>query len=257
MEKITAIVPCYNEEKNITKALESVKWADEIMVIDSFSTDRTVEIARNYTSFILQHEYENSAAQKNRAIPQASHSWIFLLDADEIATSALREEVMQIMKQGTTNDAFWIRRQNFFMGRKIRFSGWQTDKVIRLFRRDTCRYQRLLVHAEIETAGKIGRLKGKIEHHSYQQNLKTHLKKLDIYTTLGAYDRLDKTGSISLFHLGIKPLYRFIKHYVFLLGFLDGKVGFVLSVLASYTVFLRSVKLWRIQKGEHFEKRMN
>ena len=140
MEKITAIIPTYNEELSIEKAIKSVLWADEIIIVDSFSTDRTVEIARRYTDNILSHEYINSATQKNWTIPQASHPWIFVLDADEHATIALAEEVKSVLEKGTDMYAFWIRRQNYFMGKRLRFSGWQNDSVIRLFKRDFCRY---------------------------------------------------------------------------------------------------------------------
>lgn len=255
MEKVTVILPVYNEERNIERALKSVLWADEIMVIDAFSTDRTLEIAQKYTSFILQFPYENSAAQKNRAIPQANHPWIFILDADEVVTAYLRDEILGILRTGTKHDAFRIHRKNFFMGKQIRFSGWQHDKVTRFFRRDTCRYQPLLVHSEIETSGTSGKLKGKIEHHSYEsRQLSAHLKKLDIYTTWGAYDRMERVKKVTWFHLALKPAFRFIKHYFFMLGFLDGKVGFTISAMASYTVFLRTLKLWRIHNGEQFEK---
>ena len=254
MEKVTAIIPCYNEEKNIERAIQSVKWADEIMVVDSYSTDKTLEIAKKHTSFTLQHEYENSAAQKNWAIPQANHPWIFLLDADEVVTPELQSEVKSILQKNTPHDAFWIKRQNYFMGKKLKYS-WSGDKVIRLFKRDTCKYQPLHVHAEIITEGSISQLKNKIEHHSYEyKSLERHLKRMDIYTTWGAYDRVEKVGKVTMFHLFLKPFWRFIRHYFIQLGMLDGKVGFVIAVMSSYTVFLRSLKLWRIKEGEVFTK---
>lgn len=257
MDKISAIVPTYNEEKNIETALKSLSWADEIMVVDAYSTDNTVHLGLLYTSKIFQHSYENSAAQKNWAIPQASHPWVFVLDADEVVTPELQQEIKQVLQRGTNHDAFWIKRKNFFMGKEIKYSGWQDDKVIRLFRRDTCRYQSKNVHAEVETSGTVGRLNHKIEHHSYRKkSLEEHLKRLDIYTTWGAYDREHTVKKVTMFHLLVKPAFRFFKHFILRLGFLDGKVGFIISVLASYTVFLRSLKLWRIQQGEVFSKKV-
>lgn len=256
MDKVTAIITTYNEEKNIEEALLSVQWADELLVVDSFSTDRTLSIVRQHTSFILQRAYDSPAAQKNWAISQASHPWIFILDADEVATPELGREVLQIVRNGSTHQAFWIKRKNFFMGREIRYSGWQRDRVIRLFRRDTCSYPPVLVHEEIETKGSTGTLKHKIEHHSYRtKSLEEHLNRLDIYTTRGAYDREAQVKKVTMFHLFAKPAFRFFKHYFLMLGFLDGKVGFVISVLASHTVFLRSLKLWRIKQGETFNKK--
>lgn len=254
MEHITAIIPTCNEEDNIEGALQSVQWADEIMVIDSFSTDRTVEIARKYTSFILEHEYENSAAQKNWAIPQASHPWVFLLDADERVKPALQKEVQDILSNGTDCTGFWVKRENYFMGQRVRFSGWQNDAVIRLFQRDRCKYEEKHVHAEVVTDGKVGRLQGKIEHYTYR-GLGRLLEKSDRYTTWGAYDQLPKRKSITLFHLAIKPLARFMKHYFLKLGILDGKVGFIIAALSAYDGFLRELKVWRILQGEDLKKK--
>ena len=129
--------------------MQSVAWCDEILVVDSFSTDNTVELAKKYTDRIIQSEYINSASQKNRAIPQATHEWILLVDADERVTPELKTEIQKILSSETIPyDAFWIYRRNYFMGKEIKYSGWQRDKVVRLFKRDTCRYEEKHVHAE-------------------------------------------------------------------------------------------------------------
>lgn len=253
MQKVSAIIPTYNEEACIEAAIKSVLWADEIIIVDSFSTDKTLEIARKYPVRILEHEYINSAAQKNWTIPQASHEWIFLLDADEVATPGLVKSVQNILSKGTDTVAFWIPRINFYMGRKVRFSGWQGDAVIRLFKRDECKYEDKHVHAEIETHGKIGRLKQKIEHHAYK-DFSRILKKIDTYSSWKAHDRLRKTKKVTMFHLCVKPAFKFFKHYILKLGFLDGRVGFIISKLSAYDVFIRAVKMWRIQEGEYFEQ---
>ena len=164
MLKLTAIIPTGNEEHNIVEAIQSVSFADEVMVVDSFSTDKTVELAKPLATKIIQREYQNSASQKNWAIPQAKHDWILLLDADERITAALEQEIKNILSNQPTESGFWIYRQNHFMGKKVRFSGWQDDKVIRLFKRDECRYEDKHVHAEITTQGKIGFLKNKMQH---------------------------------------------------------------------------------------------
>jgi glycosyltransferase involved in cell wall biosynthesis len=249
MEKLTAIIPTKNEEHNIDAVLQSVLFADEIMVVDSFSTDKTTEIARRYTNFIIQREYQYSASQKNWAIPQASNQWILLVDADERISSELGLEVRRILGSNTEKAAFWIYRQNYFMGKPVKFSGWQNDRVIRLFKRDECRYEDKHVHAEITTNGKIGKLKTRMEHHTFK-DLKTYLAKIDQYATWGAYDRIDKTEKVTWFHLAIKPFYRFFTHYVLRLGVLDGKTGFVISVFSGYSVFLRFLKLMQIQNNE-------
>ena len=128
MEKLTAIIPTGNEEHNIVDAIKSVAFADEIMVVDSFSSDRTIELAKPLADIILQREYENSASQKNWAIPQAKHNWILLLDADERVTTKLKKEVLSSINSNTDYSAFWIKRQHYFMGKKVSFSGWQGDE---------------------------------------------------------------------------------------------------------------------------------
>lgn len=192
MDRITAIIPTFNEEVHIKSAIESVLWCDEIIVVDSFSTDKTVEIVKSFPQVrLLQHEYEHSAAQKNWTIPQATHPWIFLLDADERPTPELVEEVKSVVKTGTKFSAFWIYRRNNFMGKRINYSGWQSDKVIRLFKKDECRYQNKHVHAEIETKGGVSILREKLIHYTYK-DLNSYLKKADRYTTWGAIDRFEK-----------------------------------------------------------------
>jgi len=248
--KITVIITCYNEAYNMRDLLESVKWADEIMVVDSYSTDETVEIAREYTNFILQRKYITPAKQKNWAIPQATHQWILLLDADERVPPALREEVLQTIDNQPIKVAFWIGRENYFMEKRVRYSGWQNDAVIRLFRRDDCRYEDKAVHEEIETNGKIGRLKAKLTHNTYK-NMTHFLEKMRRYARLSAQDYSEKTPRVTLYHLWLKPAFRFFKHYILKLGFLDGKTGFIISVIMAWGVFLRYLNILENQKTDH------
>lgn len=254
MEKLTVIIPTYNEEEFIEEAIKSVLWADEIMVVDSFSTDRTLEIARRYTDFVLEHEYINSATQKNWAIPQASHSWVFVLDADERATPELKEEIQEVLRKGSDCAAFRIRFFTYFMGKPLRFSGLQTENSIRLFRRDECRYKDKHVHSGIVTDGAIGELRSRIIHYTYR-NLDHFMNKAYQYTTWGAYDRLPKTRKITFYHLWFKPHWRFFRHFILQLGILDGRQGFIYAKIAAYKVFLRSLKIWLIQEqGESYKK---
>jgi len=257
MEKITAIIPTFNEEVHIKEAIESVLWCDEIIVVDSFSTDKTLDIVKTFKQVkLLQHHYEHSAAQKNWTIPQATHPWIFLLDADERPTNELVTEIKSILKNGTHFSGFWIFRRNHFMGKRINYSGWQSDKVIRLFKKDECRYQNKHVHAEVESKGKISYLNEKLIHYTYK-DVTSYLKKADRYTTWGALDRFhkfQKSGKkIGLPYLIMRPLGRFFRHYFWRLGVLDGVHGFVVSALAAYNVFIRAVKIWRLQNGEMIE----
>ena len=147
--KLSAIIPTGNEEHNIVNAIKSVDFADEIIIVDSFSKDNTIKLATKLADTILQRKYINSASQKNWAIPQAKFEWIFLIDADERVPLDLKEEILEVLSSENNFSGFWIKRQNYFMGKKIRFSGWRGDKVIRLFKRDKCKYEEKNVHAEI------------------------------------------------------------------------------------------------------------
>lgn len=250
MPKITAIIPTYNEESNIRPLLSSLDWVNEIIVVDSFSTDNTVSIAQEFNIRLLQREYMNSANQKNWTIPQARYSWILLLDADERLTPELLEELQAFQqKDGSAveEDGYWIGRQIFFMGQKIKYSGWRRDRVIRLFRRDKCRYSDKQVHAEIITKDRIlGQLNAKLEHYTYR-NLNHFLAKMERYSDWAAQDYFQKTPKVGLFHLGFKPVARFLKHYLWQGGFLDGRVGFIISILMAWGVFLRYAKVRELQ----------
>lgn len=250
MEKITAIVPTGNEEHNIRDVLSSVAFADEIMVVDSLSTDDTLDIAREFTDRILLRKYGYSASQKNWAIPQAKHEWILLVDADERVTPELQEEIQTILKNPPTDGtvAYWIYRMNHFMGKRVKYSGWQNDKVIRLFKRDDCVYEDKMVHAEIIANGKVGFLKNKFYHNTYI-TLDKHIEKLNRYAAWQARDYNDKTNKLTPYHFTIKPFWSFFKHYVLQMGFRDGVVGFVISSLHAYAVMMRYAKLWLYRRG--------
>lgn len=235
-------------------AIDSVSWCDEILVVDSFSTDNTVALAQQKGARVIQREYIHSASQKNWAIPQAQNEWILLLDADERVTPALKQEIQQLLSGNDLSaDAYWIKRQNHFMGKRIRYSGWQRDKVIRLFRRDTCRYEDKHVHSEIITDGKIGKLKNALLHYTFR-DMAHYLEKWDRYSTWSAQDAAGKTGTPNFYHFVIKPGFRFWKHYIIDLGILDGYTGFIVCSLAAKGVFMRYVKLYAIRMDERSKK---
>jgi len=248
MEKLTAIIPTGNEEHNIVAAIKSVDFVDEIMVVDSFSSDKTIELAVPLADTILKRKFEYPASQKNWAIPQAKHSWIFLLDADERVTDGLKNEVIAIINSGSDYSGFWIKRKNYFMGKKIRFSGWQGDKVIRLFKRDECRYEDKHVHEEIVSKGKIGILKNYLIHNTFISKT-AYLNKLDRYAKWQAKDYNKKVSKITPFHTIVKPLVRFFKHYILQLGILDGYVGFIISLYQAKAVRMRYTYLKESQNA--------
>lgn len=243
MQKVTAIIPTFNEEHNIEAAIASVSWADEIIVVDSFSTDKTIAIAKEKGVRILQREYEHSASQKNWTIPQASHEWIFLLDADERVDEELKNDVQTVLNNNENEHAaFWIKRRNFFMNSEIKYSGWQGDKVVRLFKRDDCKYEDKSVHAEIICNGTIGILKSKLVHYTFK-DIFHYLEKWDRYTTMSGSDRAKRGEKPTLFHFLIKPAFRFFHDYFIKLGILDGLTGFILCTLSSMSVFMRYLKV--------------
>lgn len=251
MPKITAIIPTFNEENNIKEVLESVGFADELLVVDSFSTDQTLEIARQFPTRIIQREYQNSASQKNWAIPQATHEWILLVDADERVTPALRDEILQLIHQWSDTQpvAFWIGRINHFMGQQVRFSGWQNDKVIRLFRKDKCRYEEKKVHAEIIANGAVGKLQNKFLHFTFR-SMDHYVEKINRYAAWQAQDYDQRTGFLTPYHFVLKPFWGFFKHFILKQGFRDGVVGFTIAKLQSYGIFMRYVNLWLLRKAK-------
>lgn len=238
MNKLSAIIPTYNEEHNIIDAIKSVDFANEIIIVDSFSTDNTIKLAKPLVTKILQREYKNSAAQKNWAIPQAKYKWVIILDADERISNILKEEIINKINHDSKHSGFWIKRDNYFMQKKVFFSGWQGDKVIRLFKRDECRYEKKHVHAEITTRGKIGMLNGKIIHNTFKTK-EDYLKKLKRYAKWQAKDYHLKVNQITYFHTIIKPIIRFFKHYILQLGILDGYIGLTISSYQAKAVRMR------------------
>jgi glycosyltransferase involved in cell wall biosynthesis len=240
---ISVSIICFNEEKKIRRCLESVKWADEIVVLDSYSTDNTLEICRHYTDRIFQHEFEGHIQQKNRAIDLCTNDWIFCIDADEVVSAELRGSILGIDINKTVFRGFAVPRKVHYLGKWICHSGWYPDYKIRFFNRQYGRWEGINPHDRIAVKGKVSRLKGDLYHFSYS-NVSAHLNQMDKFTGIMAdeYERLGKKPSI--INLTIRPFYRFIKTYFLKLGFLDGKRGFIISVIASFYVFMKFVKLY-------------
>ncbi len=240
---ITAVIPTLNEELCVGGAIASVSFADEVLVIDSNSSDRTVAIAREHGARVLFREFDDFSTQKNFAIDQAKHNWIFVLDADERITPELGKEIRDTVERAGDKVGFYVYRSFYFKGRRISHGGWQTDKVIRLFRKDRCRYDGKLVHEQIETAGPLGYLRNKLDHYSYR-GFDQYASKLNLYASLQARELFERGQRVSLFHLLVKPPFRFFVHYLVRMGFMDGTPGFILAAQHSFAVFTRYAKLW-------------
>ncbi|WP_117884391.1 glycosyltransferase family 2 protein [Aureibaculum luteum] len=241
--KITAIIPTLNEEIHIQAAIDSVSFADEIIVIDSFSRDKTIEITEKNKVRVIQREFDDFSSQKNYAIERATHNWIYILDADERVTDLLRQEIITTLDQPNEFVGFFVFRTFYFLGKKLNYSGWQRDKVIRLFNREFCKYDGKLVHETIEAKGNIGYLKNKLEHYSYR-GYDHYVNKLNHYSALKAKSLNEKGKKVTFYHILIKPPTRFIIHYIIRLGFLDGFPGFVISTVHANGVLTRYIKLW-------------
>lgn len=245
-QKITAIITTFNEEENIAKCLNSIKWADEILVIDSYSTDHTVAICEKFEAKILQRKYKYAADQKNWAIPQATHPWIVILDADEVAEPSLEDEISNLLETTPKHSAYWIRRTNFFLEKKVRFCGWQNDRVIRFFHRDFHKYENKMVHEEIAFSEKIGVLKSKILHYT-AENLHKYNDKIERYAKYAAQQNILRNKKINYFHLYIKPAYKFVSSYIIRGGILDGAIGLKICCFRARETWLKANKTMKMR----------
>lgn len=254
---VSVIVTTYNEEVNIEDCLRSVQWADEVLVVDSFSKDGTVDKVRGFSSVRLeQREYFGSAAQKNWSLDRVAHDWVLILDADERVPEALAREILRLLITGPKAHGYYLRRRNIVLGKEIRHSGWSTDKVIRLFRRDKGRYPNRRVHADLDIEGTVPVLKHALLHYTFR-SMGQYLEKLQNYAEWGAAQAFREGKGAGLFELGVRPLWRFIRTYLLQLGVLDGRHGLVVCGLQAYGTFLKYVRLWdyrvRERLGEEVE----
>lgn len=245
MLPISVAIITKNEEKNIRAALESIKSGAEIIIVDAFSQDGTLEICREYTDSIYQQEWQGYAKQKQIAIERAERPWVFILDSDERFTGALWDEIERIIRSEDKYSGFYVPRKNFFLGKWIRHAGWWPDYTLRLFLRDNASVEERKVHEKVIVNGKIGHLKNHIEHYSYR-TISDYLRKMDIYSTLSAEELGKKRIKPGLKELIVHPLATFLKMFFLQFGFLDGRHGLILAVLYSQYTFLKYLKLWEM-----------
>jgi glycosyltransferase involved in cell wall biosynthesis len=250
--KLTVLIPCKDERRNICACIESVQAiADEILIADSGSTDGTLDIVREIGGCrIIEREYINSANFKNWAIPQARYPWVLLVDADERVTPELAEEVREVLKAPPRDkDGFWIPRANHYLGYRIKHCGWDSDDVIRLFRRDESQYEARWVHAEVDLPQqRLGKLKSPFLHYTTWDS-DQYLYKMNRYATWGAMNFRDKAKRPSLLAMITRAPLRFLQLYFLRLGFLDGVPGFHICMHTAYYAFLKQAKLWEMHYG--------
>ena len=246
--KLTVTVITYNEAEHIAAALDSVSWADEVIVVDSGSTDGTADIARGKASRVLFREWTGYSDQKNFAADHASHHWVLSVDADERVTPELAAEIRHVMAGGADAPGYRIKRVSHYLGRWIRTTDWFPDYQLRLYDRRAGRWNGLKIHESFRLhQGSPGRLRGEIQHYAYR-NISHHLQKIDAYTTLIADEWIAAGRRTSLPSLAVHPPLAFLRNFVLRRGFADGAPGLIISILNSYYVFLKLAKVWERQR---------
>ena len=246
MPKLTVLITCKDEELHIRDCIESAREvADEILVADSGSRDRTLAIVNEIGGCrVVERAFISYADFKNWAIPQCSHEWVLIIDADERVTPELTREIKALLAQDPSHDAYWIRRENYFLGHRIRYSGWNNDRVVRLIRRDACLYFQRPVHEAMNVpSGKIAKLRHPFKHFT-AWDIEHFVAKQNNYSTRGAVATraMGKRGSLA-FTLLHAP-FRFTQLYIFRGGFLDGYPGLMICGITAFYTFLKDIKLW-------------
>jgi glycosyltransferase involved in cell wall biosynthesis len=248
---VSVYVIAYNDELNMRACLESVAgWAAELIVVDSHSSDRTAEIAKEFTDKVYQVDFEGFGALRTQAVSYCSHEWIFSLDTDERMTPELREEIRQTLNGGPRADAYFVPRKNFFLGRWIRHCGWYPDyRQPQLFRKSRFRYRQELVHESFDCDGTVGYLQQPAVQYPFR-DIDHYIAKQDRYSDLMAKRMVEEGNRFSAHQLISHPLAAFVRMFWLRRGFLDGMPGLILSVLYSYYTFMKYAKFWELTKTD-------
>ena len=243
--KISVYMITYNNERTVRKALESLTWADEIVVVDSFSDDKTVEICRMFTDKVSQRKWPGFRDQYQHAAELTSHPWVLFVDADEEIPPELAQEIRRVVGgNGDGADGFIVYRRTYYLGRWIRYGGWYPDCEIRLYRRDRGRWEGGLF-AKVAVDGKVGSLTHPYLHYPYR-DISEQIQRADRYSRTAAEELFQKGEKCSLIHLLFRPLFRFVKEYLFKSGFRDGVPGLVIITTTMFYVFMKYAKLWEL-----------
>jgi glycosyltransferase involved in cell wall biosynthesis len=248
LPKISAIAITLNEEAALPAYIESLYFADEIIIVDSKSIDKTLDIAKiNEKITVYQREFDNFSAQKNFAISKANHDWVVFFDLDEEITKPLASEIITTLKNPKAV-AYYVNREFHFMGKRIKYSGLQNDNVVRLFDKNYCQYNSNLVHEVLEVDGETAILKNRLPHYTYK-DFDNYTSKMHRYSELQAQMLYKKGKKPTGYHFFFRPWYRFMSQYFLRLGILDGKEGFILAYTSAFSVFKRYVHLWLLYRN--------
>lgn len=243
--RLSVTLVTLNEETRLRRALESVAWADEIVVVDAESQDKTVQIAREFTDRVFVRPWPGFAAQKNYALDEARGAWVLSLDADEEVSAELYRDIQATIDAADACDGYAVPRRNLFLGQWIRHGGLYPDWQMRLFRRTRGRFVDRDVHESVRVEGRRGRLAGHLVHRSYS-GVADFFERAHRYSTLAAAEQVRQGGRTRARELVLRPLARFVSMYVLQRGFLDGRNGLLLAVLYAYYVFMRTAKAWEV-----------
>jgi glycosyltransferase involved in cell wall biosynthesis len=253
MATLSVVTLALNEERNIEACLQSVQWADELLVVDSGSTDRTVELARKHTDRVITVPWMGYGPTKNQALGLVSGDWVLWLDADERVTPELAGEIRGVLQSGDQGiAAYAMGRRAYFLGRWIRHSGWYPSRVTRLFRKSAGRFTEQHVHEQLLVDGGVAVLHGDLLHFT-DPDLHHYFAKFNRYTTLAAQDLEAAGRRWSPVDLLLRPAFQFIKMYLLRRGFLDGMEGFILAVVSSAYVFVKYAKLRERQRTNNLK----
>ena len=246
--KISATIITFNEERNIARVIESLRCCDEILVLDSGSSDRTAEIATKLGARVVEASWHGYAAQKNIAAELAAHDWILSLDADESLSEALEAEIWQIKKNGPKFDGYTVPRLAQYLGRWILHSGWHPDRKVRLFNKHKARWVGEFVHESVKVEGAVGHLKSNLLHFTCN-SLSEHLRSMDSYTTLAAQEIVSRGENAGLSRLLLDPPWTFFRTFVLKRGFLDGAEGLTVAYMAAFYNFVKYSKARHMSPG--------
>lgn len=247
---ISCFVVCCNEEKHIRRCLTSVSWCDEIIVIDSGSTDRTLEIAREYTDKVIHREWSGYVNQKRAGLEQCTQEWVLNIDADEEVSPELRREIEQIVTDGSSFDGYYMNRVVYYLGQWWRKGGWYPEFRLRLCRRSVTTWGGRDPHEKAIVPGAAAFLSGELHHYTYE-DVTDHVARLNAHSSSAALSLLSEGQTSSLPKILVNPLIRFVKFYFLRKGYREGMPGLMVAILESHYVFLKYLKLWELVRKPH------
>ncbi|MBU1668286.1 glycosyltransferase family 2 protein [bacterium] len=246
MIKISAAIITYNEEKNIKRCMDSLDFVDEIVIVDSLSSDNTCAIARELGAKVIDQKFLGHINQKQLAVDHCTHDWVLSLDADEEVSEELRTSILELIKNPLAYEAYEMKRVSFHLGKWIRHGGWYPDKKIRFFNKQHAHWGGYNPHDKVIVDGKVGMLEGDLKHYVFK-DLRHNIDTNNSYSSIMAEDLNNNGKKFSYFKLFLKPVGKFLEVYLYKKGFLDGMPGFIIAVGAAYSMFLKFAKLWELQ----------